>query len=237
MPNDDIRAWGRSNGFEVGDEGRLPPGLRASYDKRVQDNAETPVDGDAEEIAPVIAKPSTADRMRSLSSRVKSTPKARMRTGAKAKPRVSVEKIIGMGWELLGSLANNFNPAVSRVLYMQAPVAGMVLEDKVKNTVADKFLQPIARAADGGNVAMALIGPPLLVQALTMRPERAPQIIPMLRASLRMWVALAGEKLEKQIEEDQEFEKKYGSKIDEMMEYLVGPIFTPPPTFVPSEPE
>jgi hypothetical protein len=116
---------------------------------------------------------------------------------------------------------------------MQAPVAGMVLEDKVRDTLVDRVLQPLARAADGGNVAMAIIGPPLLIQILTMQPQRVNQIVPLLRVSLRSWVQIAGEQMEKLEQEEQVFEDKYGKRVDEMIEYLLAPMFsTEPPTIV-----
>jgi len=31
---EEMRQWGQDNGWDVPDEGRLPPGLRAAYDSR-----------------------------------------------------------------------------------------------------------------------------------------------------------------------------------------------------------
>lgn len=230
MPSDNIREWGRTNGFEVPEEGRLPPGLRSAFDARIRDD-ETAVDAapevtDNDERPPALVKPTTVERVRGMAARAKAAnaPVRGARSSKARKPRVSTEKALSWLWSGAASLANSFNPAVSRVMSMQAPMAGMILEDKVKNTIADKVLQPIARGLDSGNTAMALIGPPLFIQALTMRPERAPQIVPMLRASLRSWVVVAGSKIEAQVEEDKEFEEKYGKKIDEMLEYILEPL-------------
>lgn len=242
MANDNIRDWGRQNGFEVEDGGRLPSGLRAAFDGRTRDDVETTVDvapevTDNAERAPVLARTSAAERVKSLANRAR---KPAPKTGrlAKARARVSTEKLLSWVWSTAASAASNFNPALGRVLEFQAPVAGMVLEDKVRNSIIDKGLQPFARTFDGGNTAMALIGPPILIQALTMRPERAPQIIPMLRASLRAWVTVAGDKLEAQVSENKEFEDKYGKKVDEMIAYLIEPLgftFNPPPSMSDSE--
>ena len=229
MATDDIREWGRKNGFTVGDEGRLPPGLRAAFDNR--SDVETPDDGDTEDTVsiderpPAIVKRTTADRVREIADRVKKTPvkgPGRPRSGSKS--RVSVEKVISGAWSVAAAVVTNLNPAVGRVLSMQAPVAGLILEDKVKNTVADRLLQPLARTADGGNTAIALMGPPLLVQALTMQPHRAPQIIPMLRYALRSWVMVAGDHFDKIAEEEKAFESVYGERIDEMLRFIIAPL-------------
>lgn len=226
MPSDNIRTWGRENGFDVSDEGRLPTGLRAAFDTR--DKIETADDADTEVITerpPTIAKASPADRIRGLAERAKRPPVKATRGAVKAKARVSVDKVVSGIWGAVGGFLETRSPAVGRTLSMQAPMVGMVLEDKVKNTIADKMLQPLARGAENSNLVMGLIGPPLLVQALTMRPDRAPQIIPMLRFAMRSWVQIAGDKVQQQAQEDKEFEEKYGSKIDEMIQFIVEPLF------------
>lgn len=228
MASDNIREWGRANGFDVSDDGRLPSGLRAAFDTR---DEETPVDGapedtDNAERPPAIVKPTAVDRVRSLAERAKkNTPAKPVSRAARLKARVSVEKVISSGWALAASVVSNLNPAVAGVLAMQAPVAGMILEDKVKGTLVDRVLQPVARAADGGNVAMALVGPPLLVQALSMQPHRAPQIIPLLRQALRSWVVVAGDKLQAVQEENQRFEDTHGKNVDAMIGELLYPIY------------
>jgi len=254
MGNDDIRQWGRNNGWEVKDEGRLPPGLRAAYDGRTGDSdplittvTETSVDEDTEvtqELPPVFPKTTVVERVKGLADRAKRNA-PRTKTGRPSvrsiKARISTEKIISGAWAAAASLVTNLNPAVGRVLAMQAPVAGMVLEEKVKDTILDRVLQPLARAADGGNTAMALLGPPLLVQALTMRPDRAPQIVPMLRYALRSWIAVAGDKVVQVQQEEKKFEETYGQDIDNMIMFLVGPLLAEngyefvPPTDAPPE--
>lgn len=251
MANDDIRQWGRKNGYEVGDEGRLPSGLRAAYDSR--ENGSTPTDPETsadedteatQEIPPVFPHTSVVERVKGLAAKAKANSGRRTKSGrlsTRVRARISTEKIISGAWSAAASLVVNFNPAVANVLAMQAPVAGMVLEDKVKDTVVDRVLQPFARAADSGNTVMALLGPPLLVQALTMRPDRAPQIVPMLRYALRSWIVIAGDKVAKLQKEEKQFEDSYGKDIDEMVMFLVGPLlveagyqFAPP---APPSPE
>jgi|SRR6267378_3194732 len=240
---DDIRRWGKDNGWDVEDGGRLPSGLRAAYDNR--DAVDTFVtesspeydatqwgmpavdDSDIEEIAPVIREAKKSDRARSFLDRVKqaapATAKPRGRKPAKA--RVSVEKVISMGWRFLAQAAQPINLPVARVLDMQAPVAGMVLEESIRNTLVDRLLQPLARAESGGEKAFAMIGPPLLTAVITTRPELYPVLRPALRESLRLWIDVAGDKLDEIAKRDAKFQEEYGTRVDDMIDL----IFAPPP--------
>jgi len=87
------------------------------------------------------------------------------------------------------------------------------------------MLQPLARAEEKGEIAFALIGPPLLVGALTTKPEFSPILIPMLKESLRVWIDVAGPKLKLVEEREKAFAEKYGDRIDAMLEMF----FAPPP--------
>lgn len=220
---DDIRAWGAENGFDVTGD-RLPSGLRAAYDSRSKGDDEPTVvlEEKIEERAPSIARPSTADRVRGLARKAReNAPRTKAR-----KPRVSTSKVISKAWTMLSAATATWNQPMSRVFAMQAPVAGMVLEDIVRNTVVDTLLQPLARVSDGGEVALALLGPPLLVGALTMRPDQADKIVPMLRGALRSWIDVAGDKMSVIQQQEEEFEEKYGQKIDEMIGFILAPMTT-----------
>jgi hypothetical protein len=133
--------------------------------------------------------------------------------------------LIGAVWGFAAQVLQPINMPVAKVLAVQAPVAGMVLEDALKNTVVDRLLQPLAGVQIGGEIALALIGPPLLVGALTAKPEMAPVLVPLLRRALRSWIDVAGPKLEEVAKTEQKFEEQYGSRIDDMIEFFL----TPPP--------
>ena len=64
---------------------------------------------------------------------------------AKKHPRMSLKGLIEDTWM---DAAWTFQglPPIEKVLYLQAPLAGQLLEDTVRDTAADKMLQPIARA-------------------------------------------------------------------------------------------
>lgn len=229
---DEIIAWGRANGWTINDDGRLPSGLRAAYDRRdaTENEGVEITDTDEEttpqERAPIIAKPTVADRARSI---MRTAPKrsTAKKSGAR-KPRVSVDRFITTAWAGLARITQQVNIPVARVLAVQAPVAGLLLEDVVKNTVVDKALQPLARAGQGGEMAIALMGPPLLVAALTTErvqqdPRMQAVLVPLLRESLKTWIEVAGPKLEVQMQREKEFQEKYGETIDT----LIGTFFAP----------
>lgn len=138
------------------------------------------------------------------------------------KPRKPVENLIATAWRIGAQLAAPINIPVARTLDMQAPVAGMILEDVVKDTMIDKILQPLARIEGGGETAFALVGPPLLVATITSRPQMAPMLIPVLRQALYSWMELAGPHIKKVQERERKFKEEYGQDIDNMIAYLLG---------------
>ena len=111
---------------------------------------------------------SLADRVRAASSSGKGKAKP------KHHPRVRVDGLISRGWEFLGSAAMRVDPPLGRCLAMQAPVAGLVLEDVVKGTFVDRGLQPIARAEDKAEKVASIVLPPLIVAGLEMA-QRLPE--------------------------------------------------------------
>lgn len=138
--------------------------------------------------------------------------------------RVPVDRIIARGWQFLAQMVAPINIPVARVLDMQAPVAGLILEDNIKSTMVDKILQPLARVEERGEVAFALLGPPILVGAITARPQMAGVLIPILREALKTWIDVAGPSMKIVQEREKDFEEKYGQRIDEMISYILAPI-------------
>ncbi len=91
--------------------------------------------------------------------------------------------IWGGGGSALGS-SERWLP-VSRVLLMQADMAGPILDDLVKNTMVDRLLQPLARQGAQATAISALVGPPLLIALLSQHPELEPALRPVLVPLLR----------------------------------------------------
>lgn len=141
--------------------------------------------------------------------------------------RVSVGSTISRGWSLLAQMAQPINMPVARTMAMQAPVAGAVLEQAVQGTIIDRILQPLARAEGKGEAITALIGPPLIVGALSIRPEAHPVLVPALRETLKLWVKVAGKEIEKLAQEKQEYEETDGPMIEAMIAYLLQGILEP----------
>lgn len=166
---------------------------------------------------------------------------AKPKTSRARKPRVPVDDVISGGWRLLSKLATPL-PALSRTLAVQAPVAGLLLEDAVKGSVVDTVLQPIARLQNQGEAIGALVGPPMMVTAITLHVQRSalagqdPNPLFMsfatsaLRQSLMLWMDVAGPKFEQAMRREKEFEDKHGASVDE----FIGWLMSPPPD--PSNP-
>lgn len=232
----DIREWAEATGHDLtGVKGVTAP-IRRAYDSAHPDpevfiSQSDEDSGDTvQEKAPVIKELSPADKARSIVSRVRasggSATKAKPRKPSK--PRVAVDRFITRAWSFVAQAIQPINPPMARMLDVQAPVAGMVLEDTVRGTLADKLLQPLARAEGQGEVVFALLGPPLLVGAITARPEMAPLLVPILKEAMRSWIDIAGDKIEVAKKRDQDFEDKYGMQIDAMLGYIFdGPQETP----------
>lgn len=238
----DIREWGKTNGFDVSDSGPLPRGLRAAYSNRSDDDVITEIVPDEDEGSkviehspkvverpPTVHKPSLVSRARAaVGKRADEAP----RVSGPSKPRKSLDRIIERAWDMLGRVIQPVNLPVARVMAVQAPVAGLLLEDIVKGTIVDKVLQPVARVEEKGELAFALIGPPLLVGLLTSQrgQQLAPVLVPALKESLRVWLEVAGPKIEIARKRDEEFAAKYGAQIDT----LIDSFFAPPEGYVPN---
>lgn len=170
------------------------------------------------------SRPSLRDRL--SGGPVKSGTKARKRH-----PRVPVTSLIERGWEALARLAVPVSPPIARCLDMQAPVAGLIMEDIVRDTAVDRVLQPIARAEEKAEKVIALVAPPMLVGALQasmgLPPEQAAMrqaiIVPMLRESLAIWVRIAGDKVEERLARQEEM-APVNRQVDELLAMILGPV-------------
>lgn len=232
----DIREWGRQQEewSDVPNKGRLPKGLRTAYMDAHPDeamkNARTTLGMDdnpyqtfdnvtlVDETKPK-QEPTTREKIRTAVAKRK-TPAA----PKKAKPRMSVDRLVQRIWEFGARMVGPVNPYVSRVIAYQAPVAGIILEPAIKDTVVDKLLQPIARTEKGAETLFALLGPPLLVGVVTYRPSSAPLVLPVLRESLAVMIEVCGPAMEQVKQRQEEWEQKYGTDVDKLLEALLAPI-------------
>jgi len=181
-----------------------------------------------EERPPIIPTPTVSERLHSVSDRVRVLPDRLKKTlpnkSKVSKPRVSTAGLISQVWSLGARVLQPTVWPVANILRLQSPVAGAILEDAVKNTVIDTLLQPLARVGKSSEIAIALLGPPILVGIACAKPESQPFVEPLLREALKTWLIVAGPKMIEAAEKEAEFQREYGSRIDDMIKM----IFTPP---------
>lgn len=242
-----VRAWCREQGIEVPSRGKLSSALREQYaeahgelldDDDQGEQLDDDQDDDGGERAPVLSlveapapeTPPRSPRPRKLTGLFSRAAARRPRSGPKR--RVSLESTLAGGWSILAAAAAQTGRGpTGRVLAMQAPVAGVILEDALKGTLADRVLQPLARSAQSASKVGALLGPPVLVTLLDMHPEWAPQILPILHTTMRQWVLVAGPALKAQEKKAAKAMEALGveddTSLDQMINAMIEAIFDP----------
>lgn len=234
----EIRRVLRENGHEMPARGRISKDDQAEFERITAANGMADdagfigADDDAGE--PVTeTPPSRPAAARSFSMPKRKAPAKKKRKRVHA--RVPVDRIIERGWEMFARLAKPVDLPLARTLSMQAPVAGLVLEDVVRDTVVDKVLQPVARYEEKAEKVLALVGPPLLVAAIEaaqglpeeQREVRMAFLEPLLTESLTIWCKVAGDKIEAKMKRDEE-----EGPVREQVEMMLKQIFAP---VVPAE--
>lgn len=140
-----------------------------------------------------------------------------------------------MAWQgvagVLTSIAGPAYAPVGIMMSFQAPVAGAVLEDAARDTVADRVLQPVARLVQPGGQIGALLGAPLATAVVCRYPHMYPRMRPVLSFAMREWVTIAGPKLremkrkeDKFAEEMASFSEEFGMGIDDLLDSVFAPI-------------
>jgi hypothetical protein len=246
-----VREWARANGWpDISDRGKLPEGVQEQYDAAHGDPLEgIPVTGnppppdypagmtdddfapgagvEAEQRPRSIATPGPArgrGRLRGITGGKPAGPKAGKAAKPKARhPRVPVDRLITSAWGLLAQAARPL-PPTSRVLTLQGPAAGVLLEGVVKNTVVDTVLQPLARLEQGGEVVFALAGPPLLATVMSVNPDAAPFLAPVLREALMTLIKVGGPAVAAAAVKGAADEAQYGQAVDAMLSMLFAPV-------------
>jgi hypothetical protein len=213
MDDADARAILREHGEEPPVRGKLNDDWRAKATHYAdQDSAGDDYDGgtgpgdfDMTEAAEPPALPAERRPRRVKTARPRFSltgkPKPARPRGPKPK-RVSLVNLITDMWAGMGSVAARINPPLGTCLMIEAPVAGLALEDVFKGTVVDTALQPVARYQDKARIVTALIVPPVCVMALEHAqtlPERERQlreamIEPILDASLVTLARVMGDR-------------------------------------------
>lgn len=231
----DIRAWLRENRPDLGVQprGAIKKSAEAAYFEATagpdvsRETSAPELDGDeglgdeltsGGEVAPEQA--GARARLRWASPRVPK-PRAHHR-------RVPVDGLFSMAWGAIGKLVSN--PAtlpVGRCMQLQAPAAGMVLDDALRGSLVDRLAQPLARASKRGEAVFGVIGPPILVAVVCQRPELYDVVKPMLVEALKSWVLLAGPKIRKARERERKLLEELDgdlSSIEDMIDELFKPV-------------
>jgi len=261
----EIRAWANENGWDLKPHGRIPAGARSAWATANAGGAgpaeppgggrsnghagvfdfdipDYPPDADAPADADVPPeRPPEQPKRQSVRDRVSG--RFTRRQPAAALPgrrrRVTLETLGGLVWggvaRLVASAADGKYAPVAACMAFQAPVAGLVAEDALKNTVADTVLQPFARLIESGSAAGALVGPPALVALVCARPELYPVARPLLEGAMKEWIVVAGPKLrelrrreEKFAAEMAEMGEEFPMGIGEMIDAIFAPMMGPP---------
>ena len=240
----EMRAWLREEGHDIPERGRLTADLKATYDTAHADDWDTSAGGDDDDVAgagdtepsvplqperpPRTARGARQERRRKpVSERLfgKRQPKPGPGSARTRRRRVPVDHLTARAWEAVARFTAPVSLPVSRCLQVQSPVAGMILEDIVAGTLADRILQPIARAEEKAEKVLALVAPPVLVLALEQTQYMAPAqaamrqaiIVPMLKESLRIWLQVAGPKVEEAARREAAYQREFGHTIDELI--------------------
>jgi hypothetical protein len=184
------------DGREVPGKGRMPKDLQAIYDAEHGDTGGGPasaLNGEADydqgvseldfitadeppdpepgtaEVAPRRIRAARKEQAKSLRERIWGGGTKGKRP-AKKHPRVSLK---GFAEDVFLDLAWTFQglPPLEKVLYLEAPLAGQVVEDTCKGTVADTLLQPVARI-DRQFKALEALTAPAWVAAIMVKGEK-----------------------------------------------------------------
>jgi Lsr2 len=231
----DIRMWARRNGYPVAERGRLPGEVIEAYAGRDEDDGSTdepmlmqPATGNGAAPEP---EPRVADRppieppkpRGGLFAR-KPQPPGRAKGGPRPRPgRVSIENVLSTGWGIFAMALARRPEAipVARVMDMQAPVAGLLGEELLKGTLIDRLLQPLARGGAKAEMAVALVGPPLIVGIMTAQPGTFPVLRPMLKMSMMTWMEVAEPQMRKVQKRAETWSEKFGDvDLDAMIDAL-----------------
>jgi hypothetical protein len=142
--------------------------------------------------------------------------------------RVPVDGLLSMGWQALAHLTRtDATLPVSRIMEIQAPAAGMVLDDALRGSLADRILQPFARTAKRGEAFWAVAGPPFLVAAVCQQPELYDVVRPLLRDALKSWVIMAGPKMRRAREREAKLLEELDGDL-ESIDAMIDALFAPP---------
>lgn len=156
------------------------------------------------------------------------------------KARSSTSALLAMAWGGGGSLLirSGADVPVGRVLQLQAPMAGEILDKLVARTWVDRLLQPLAAKTDEMEALGALVLLPIVVAAAERSPE-GQALVPIMRQLVEANLVALAPVVKKQKADAAKFAaavKDLDLGMPEGMdpvEAILGSIFAPPPNAEP----
>jgi hypothetical protein len=262
-----IRAALIAAGIDVPARGRISDEHLAAYE-RLRDEPVTtssfgdddPGDDDADDTPPgdeqvprgrgERARPSGQGRAASAAQGLwgrarKATAGGKKRAGGGKKHAwVGTSDVIEHFWSQLAWAARPL-PPMQKILAAQAPTAGIVLQDALRDTVVDRMvLQPAARLEDRLQAVNAMAGPPIWVMGIAafggaathpqtglpligpdgefMYDDRTKFMVGGLRFSLMSWLKIAGKHVD-EIKAGAEELTRLGDEADELIRWILAP--------------
>lgn len=234
----DIRDWLREQGRDMPANGRLRKADREAYDRAhpepddgglsyPEGGPESDSAGSAEQ-APRTARASTRSAARGWLGGRRGAKGGRGPREKRTFPRVPITTLIEHTYSEMAWAAQGI-PPLSRLLEAQAPVAGVVFEDVVRDTAIDKLLQPAARLEASLDATYGMMAPPLyLFAVLQTAPEPGAEptlahkaALTGLRHSLLVMARVGGDSLERVEQRGRENAARQAD-VDKFMRYLFG---------------
>lgn len=220
--------WRGPGGEPVADRGKLPPGIRQDYELYAMTKDPEPDGPDYDEgVTEADFPPDPPEETRPRPVRPPKKTDAflarvwgQKRKPGRAKPkrpRMPADKLISGVWRIGARVLAPVDVPVARVLQTQAPVAGVLLDPIIKETLLDRVLQPLARIEEGGEVVFALAGPPVLVGLLHRFPQAADILVPALEEAVVTWMTIAGPALVEAEKKKAEFREQYGADVEDLV--------------------
>ena len=229
----EVRAWAQSEGMDVTDRGKLGAAVWDAYDAAHQDGqaplpdgddydegvteADFPPDPDSQPEPEVQPRRVRAPR-KTDAFRARVWGKKKPGRAAPKRPRVPTDKLLSGAWRIGARIIAPVDLPVARVLQTQAPVAGVLLDPVVRETLIDKILQPLARMEEGGETLFALAGPPVLVGLLHRFPQAADILVPALEEAVVTWMTVAGPAMIEAEKKRAEFKEQYGADVEQLVQ-------------------
>jgi hypothetical protein len=154
------------------------------------------------------------------------------RDKAQHRGRASTERLVSGVWTQLARLADNVGAVpTARVLRLQAPVAGVVLDAELRGTPVDGVLQPFAKLVNKGSKVGSLLALPILVQLVTVNPHLYEQLEPYMEDCVYSYLEIAGPAMERKQKQMQKREEQTGINARDFLRT----IFAPVPEGVPAD--